>query len=309
MHLCPSCNLEIEEKFKFCPNCGSSLEEVQKEEATQQNLEQLICNACGEENEVDAKFCGSCGANLVGSKTEIRHTQKASPKPVEKVSATIKESKDVSYNRKKQNHKNKHHKLEQANSQVLPKNSSEFATKKIAFVFAGILLFALVILYFAGVFDEPKVTAENFPATNQAPSSGIDLASIDRINQLDAQLKSEPNNFDLVLQLAHLKNDSGFKQDAIELYKKYLTKFPNNADVLVDMGVCYFDLQKYDDAIPLMEKAITVNPRHQIAHMNLGIVNLAKGNVEKSKEWLQKAVNLDPNSEIGKKAKELLTSH
>ncbi|MDP1994604.1 MAG: tetratricopeptide repeat protein, partial [Ignavibacteria bacterium] len=81
----------------------------------------------------------------------------------------------------------------------------------------------------------------------------------------------------------------------------------NNADVLVDMGVCYFDLQKYDEAIPLMEKAIKTNPVHQIAHMNLGIVNLAKGNIEKSKEWLQKAVAIDPNSEIGRKAKQLLT--
>ena len=310
MHFCPSCNVEIDEKFKFCPNCGSSLEEVQQEQVTAgSNIKQVICNACGEENEVDARFCVSCGANLAGAKTEIRQTPKSSPKPVIKISAPNQENKDVSYNRKKQNEKNKNSKREQAVKQVPQKNTSEFDTKKIAIVFAGILLFALVILYFAGVFDEPKVATENFPATNQAPGSGIDLASIDKINQLDAQLKSEPNNFDLVLQLAHLRNDSGFKTEAITLYKKYLEKFPNNADVLVDMGVCYFDLQQYDDAIPLMEKAVNVNPKHQIAHMNLGIVNLAKGNIEKSKEWLQKAVNLDPNSEIGRKAKELLTSH
>ena len=310
MPLCPSCNIEVEEKFKFCPNCGSSLDEVAQEEVVAElNSEQVICNACGEENEVDSRFCISCGANLSGAKTEVRQTQKSSSKPVVKIPAPNKENKDVSYNRKKQNQKNKNSKHEQAVKQVPQKNPSEFDTKKIALVFSGILLFAFVILYFAGVFDEPKVATENFPTTNQTPGSGIDLASIDKINQLDAQLKSEPNNFDLVLQLAHLKNDSGFKLDAIELYKKYLSKFPNNADVLVDMGVCYFDLQKYDDAIPLMEKAVKVNPTHQIAHMNLGIVNLAKGNIEKSKEWLQKAVNLNPNSEIGKKANELLTSH
>lgn len=310
MRFCPSCNIDIEEKFNFCPNCGTSLEENQESEVVEGAvLEQIICNSCGEENEVDARFCISCGANLSGAKIEVRQTQKSSFKPVVKISAPNKENKGVSYNKKKQIQKNKNFRHEQAVKQVPQKNPSEFDTKKIALVFTGILLFALVILYFAGVFDEPKISSENFQPSNQTQGSGIDLASIDRINQLDAQLKSEPNNFDIVLQLAHLKNDSGFKQDAIELYKKYLSKFPNNADVLVDMGVCYFDLQKYDDAIPLMEKAVRVNPKHQIALMNLGIVNLAKGNIEKSKEWLQKAVNLDPNSEIGKKAKELLTSH
>ncbi|MDP3682553.1 MAG: tetratricopeptide repeat protein, partial [Ignavibacteria bacterium] len=192
---------------------------------------------------------------------------------------------------------------------VQPKKAAEFDTKKIAIVFSVILLLALIILYFSGVFDEPKISSENFQPVNQTQGSGIDLASIDRINQIDAQLKSEPNNFELILQLAHLKNDSGFKEDAIKLYKKYLEKFPDNTDVLVDMGVCYFDLKNYDEAIPAMEKAIKINPKHQIANMNLGIVNLAKGNIEKSKEWLQKAVALDPNSEIGRKAKELLTSH
>lgn len=310
MYLCPSCNIEIDEKFKFCPNCGNSLEEVQQEEVfAQSNIEQVICIACGEENIVDAKFCISCGVNLTGAKTEIRQTPRSSSKPVVKTPAPNKENKDVGYNRKKQNQKNKNSRHGQAVKQIPQKNPSEFDTKKIALVFSGILLFALVILFFAGVFDEPKVATENFPSPNQATGSGIDLASIDKINQLDAQLKSKPNNFNIVLQLAHLKNDSGFKQDAIELYKKYLSKFPHNADVLVDMGVCYFDLKNYDEAIPAMEKAIKINPKHQIANMNLGIVNLAKGNIEKSKEWLQKAVNLDPNSEIGRKAKELLTSH
>ena len=306
MVTCPSCNSSIEEKFKFCPNCGNAIEEVQKnEEPVVTDIEYVICKNCGEENVPGLSFCSSCGAKMRDEKTEIHKVHKQISEPV-----SHKKIIDEHVNKKKYQTKNKRQKQEPSVKNSESKKVQDFDTKKIAIVFSGILVFALIILYFSGVFDEPKISSlENFPAANQQQSSGIDLANLDRINQLDAQLKSEPTNFDLMLQLAHLRNDSGFKPEAITLYKKYLEKFPNNADVLVDMGVCYFDLKQYDEAIPLMEKAIEINPVHQIAHMNLGIVNLAKGNTEKSKEWLQKAVDIDPNSEIGRKAKQLLTSH
>lgn len=306
MPICSICKVSLEEKYKFCPNCGNALEEILKnEELVESGIEYVVCRYCGEENEPGLSFCSSCGAKMGNEKIEFHKSHKQILKPV-----SYNKINDGQLNKKKNQAKNKKSKQEPSVKNIELKNVQDFNTKKIAIVFSGIFLFALVILYFSGVFDEPKISSgENFPTANQQQGSGIDLANLDRINQLDAQLKAEPNNFDLVLQLAHLRNDSGFKPEAITLYKKYLEKFPNNADVLVDMGVCYFDLQKYDEAIPLMEKAVKINPVHQIAHMNLGIVNLAKGNIEKSKEWLQKAVDLDPNSEIGKKAKQLLTSH
>jgi tetratricopeptide (TPR) repeat protein len=303
---CPICNASVEEKYKFCPNCGNEIEEVQKnEEPVESELEFVICRYCGEESEPGLSFCPSCGAKMGDGKTVFQKAQKQISKSV-----TQKKINDEQLKKKKHQTKNKKPKQVPSVENNELKNAQDFDTKKIAIAFSLVLVMVFVILYFSGVFDEPKISAlENFPATNQQQSSGIDLSNLDRINQLDTQLKADPNNFDLVLQLAHLRNDSGFKPEAITLYKKYLEKFPNNTDVLVDMGVCYFDLKQYDEAVPLMEKAIKINPIHQIAHLNLGIVNLAKGNIEKSKDWLQKAVDLDPNSEIGKKAKELLTSH
>ncbi|NCQ17433.1 MAG: hypothetical protein COZ80_00620 [Ignavibacteria bacterium CG_4_8_14_3_um_filter_37_9] len=306
---CPSCHANIEEKFKFCPNCGTPFEILKTDEKVESTSEQIICSACGEENERDASFCVSCGVNLGNEKTEVRKTVRVISEPTSSATPQIKTQKRGDYQTRKHPINSKKVKQEYSQKNSKPKNSQDFDTKKIALVFSGILIFALVILFFSGVFDEPKISSENLPGGNLQQNSGIDLASIAKINQLDAQLKAEPENFNLVIQLAHLRNDSGFKEEAIKLYTKYLEKFPQSPDVLVDMGVCYFELQNYDKAIPAMENAIKINPRHQIAHMNLGIVNLAKGNIEKSKEWLQKAVDLDPNSEIGRKAKELLTSH
>lgn len=306
MLTCPACKSNIEEKYKFCPNCGSNLEEVHKvEEPIGVDQKFVFCQYCGEENVTGVNYCSSCGAKIGTERQEINKSDRPVLNQSLPNKAEVKQN-----NKKKHSSKNKKQQQESSVKSNEIKINKDFDTKKIIIAFSLIIVFAFVILYFSGVFDEPKISSvENMPVTGQQQNSGIDLASIDRINQLDAQLKAEPNNFDLVLQLAHLRNDSGFKPEAITLYKKYLEKFPNNADVLVDMGVCYFDLQKYDDAIPLMEKAIKINPTHQIANMNLGIVNLAKGNLEKSKEWLKKAVDIDPNSEVGRKAKQLLTSH
>jgi tetratricopeptide (TPR) repeat protein len=129
------------------------------------------------------------------------------------------------------------------------------------------------------------------------------------INDLETKVKLNPDDYKSLLELAHLKNDSGLFDAAIQNYKTYLDKNPKDADARVDMGVCYFNLQDFPSAIKEMETALKYVPNHQIAHLNLGVVNLSAGNIEKSKEWLKKAYNLNPANEVGKKAEQLLNNH
>ena len=143
------------------------------------------------------------------------------------------------------------------------------------------------------------------PNTN----SGVNLNNMQMINDLEAKIKQNPEDYKSLLELAHLKNDSGLFEAAIQNYKTYLDKNPKDADARVDMGVCYFNLRDYPNAIKEMETALTYVPNHQIAHLNLGVVNLSAGNIEKSKEWLKKAYDLNPTSEVGKKAEQLLNNH
>ena len=129
------------------------------------------------------------------------------------------------------------------------------------------------------------------------------------IEDLEAKIKQNPEDYTSLLQLAHLKNDSGLFEAAIINYKLYLEKNPKDADARVDMGVCYFNLKDFTNAIKEMETSLKYAPNHQIAHLNLGVVNLSAGNLEKSKEWLKKAVGIDPTSEVGTKAQQLLNNH
>jgi uncharacterized membrane protein YvbJ len=295
---CPSCGIKLEQEFNFCPSCGFDLREVPDSEKLEEHdkisapEEIIICDNCGEENKTGNDICTYCGAKFKVAKTEkvIKSTVPAHDnikKPKQKYSISKKSGTKV----------------------AKPGKAKELDTQKLLIILGGVVVIILVILFAAGVFNRAitETLDQNQGTTNQAPS--VDLNNLQRINELEAQIKKNPDDKSAILELAHLRNDSGMYEKAIADYQKYLDKVPSDADARIDMGVCYYNLRNYDEAIKQMEKALKYSPKHQIGYLNLGIVNLAAGNLEKSKEWLQKAVQLDPNTEVGKKAEELLKSH
>lgn len=232
----------------------------------------MTCNSCGYKTEQSFNFCPNCGKNL-------------NPK---KKNSPVKISDD------------------KAEMKSLP-------SKTVYGLIGGGILLAFFILYLSGVFSGPSINnipnqgMNNNQPNNQAPT--VDLNNIQKINDLEAKVKSNPSDHQSLLELAHLKMDSGLFEQAIQNYKEYLSHHPKEADVIVDMAVCYFNLKDYETAISFMKDAIKIEPKHQIAHLNIGVVNLNMGNIQESKEWFQKAVDINPNSDAGKKAQQLLTSH
>jgi RNA polymerase subunit RPABC4/transcription elongation factor Spt4 len=59
---CPYCHAEIKEDAKFCPHCGSNVEEKLKE--IQETKLATHCSNCGTELQEEAKFCASCGQKV-----------------------------------------------------------------------------------------------------------------------------------------------------------------------------------------------------------------------------------------------------
>ena len=232
-----------------------------------------FCSQCGYKFDKEYKFCPECGAKVSGSKNV----------------------KSVDYS---------------SNAKTV--NDGKQLNPKIIYgiLVAGIAVVAIILLT-SGMFDSIPVT--NVPVNqNQQQgnvSSGVNLNNMQMINDLEAKIKLNPEDYQSLLELAHLKNDSGLFEAAIQNYKTYLEKNPKDADARIDMGVCYFNLKDFPNAIKEMETALKYEPNHQIALLNLGVVNLSAGNLEKSKEWLKKAVELDPTSEVGKKAEQLLNNH
>ncbi len=193
------------------------------------------------------------------------------------------------------------------------KNSMKFSTTKIIYLVIFLFILGMVILFGSDTFNSPKaepsVNSGQAQVTDQHVHNGADLSKLKEIKILEEDVASNPENSDQLLKLAHLLNDSGFPEKAIERYKSYLNMKPNEPDVIVDMGVCYYQISDYNSAIETMEGAIKIDPNHQIANFNLGIVNSAAGNHDEALEYWKKAIEINPNSDIGKKAKDLLEKH
>jgi TolA-binding protein len=236
---------------------------------------QKFCSECGYKFEKEYNYCPECGTK-VGSK-KLEKNKKSSTS---------------------------------ASKQNFESGSKNLSPKIIYGILIGGIIIIAVILISSGIMNSPTVTAPVNQTQGQTNvSSGVNLNNMQAINDLEEKVKNNPDDYKSLLELAHLKNDSGLYDAAIINYKTYLDKYPKDADARVDMGVCYFNLKDYTNAIKEMETALKYVPNHQIANLNLGIVNLAAGNVEKSKEWLKKAYNLNPTSEVGQRAEQLLKNH
>ena len=241
-------------------------------------------------------MCSSCGVKLNKAKlatVTVSNNIKASTQTDNQKPRTKKQDKNQNKNRK------------EAPIKVEKKLDNKKILAFIGISFAVVLL----ILIASGVIDLSGSKATPVEVTQQNPDSGIDLGSISKINELKNIVENDPNNASAILDLANLRFDSGFFEDAAKNYEQYLKIDQKNANARIDMAVCYYNLQQFDKAESEILTALKYSPNHQTGLLNLGVIYLAKQNLEKSKEWFNKAVELDPNSEVGKKAKSLLESH
>lgn len=229
------------------------------------------CSECGVEFDGNYKFCPECGTKV----SSITNKDKTIGKQDALKSKTIEHEKQLD-------------------------------PKVIFGIFGGGAIIILMIILTTGVFDSPKV---NPSSISPQTGSGVNLGNVQLINELEEKIKLNPEDHKTLLELAHLKNDSGLFEQAIINYKTYLELHPDDADARIDMGVCYFNLRDYENAKKEMLKALEYSPKHQIGHLNLGVVSLSAGNMAESKEWFRKAIDIDPTTDVAKRAEELLKSH
>jgi tetratricopeptide (TPR) repeat protein len=98
--------------------------------------------------------------------------------------------------------------------------------------------------------------------------------------------------FDAGLQLAQ----QGKYDEAIEQYKKALEKDPEQANILGNMADCYSKMDKNQEALELYQKAIAIKPDDAALYTNLGVILSKLGKNTESQEAFRKAATLNPAS-------------
>ncbi len=89
---------------------------------------------------------------------------------------------------------------------------------------------------------------------------------------LVAQLKSNPNNAEVLAQVGNIYYDGQSFPQAIDYYEKALKVQPNNADVRTDLGTAYWYTGDADKALANFDKSLAIRPNHPGTLFNMGIV-------------------------------------
>ena len=311
---CPNCNGELRWGDKFCGNCGKRIEwsDVEGAQSDRDRLapddterDQLTCATCGTVNKPGTDHCRTCGSDLRDPSKAFADT----------AHGKVKEAKRDQVPTKKE-------------LRPLPLLS----TWKLAVVFAVIVAGAVATDVYVSKENIPEQPVQQEPVQPQStgqqmdvpqPPAAANMAALPQIEDMEKQVRANPDDAGLTLQLANFLSDNRFYDKAITYYQAYLRRKPKDTNARVDMGICYKEIGQYDEATREMKKALEYDPTHLYATFNLGVVALDEGKmymdqgkmdkanamVEESNDWFRKAVALAPTSDVGKRAQQLLSQH
>lgn len=268
---CPHCGAHVSVNDKFCAHCGKKIEtQSSVDDQSRVKTNTVVCSSCGRVNPASEKSCYGCGSPLDVAPTAGE--LKKEPPP---------------------------HKVQPKKKKKIPE------TNYVIGIFAALVLVIAVVEYLRSPTGDTHV---HTPAAQQQTQT-TDPSVLTDIANLEARIKSNPNESDALLQLANKLHDAKFYPRAIETYKQFLALKPDDADARVDLAICYFETGEAPRAVQEIESVVKKHPKHQMALFNLGVIQLSSGNVDESKKWLKKAVDIDPSSPAGQRAQELLHKH
>ncbi len=156
----------------------------------------------------------------------------------------------------------------------------------------------------------PQAGASGGPQAGGAPSGpgGLDLS---RMESLQQQLQSDPQNPDLMLALAHetydiakqVPNPAGSRplwEQARDLYSQYLQlrpEDPNLPNILSDLGVSYQELGENDQALEIFRHVQEIAPTHWQSLFNeVFVLAFKKKDFDEAAKVMEKLKQMQPNN-------------
>ena len=118
-----------------------------------------------------------------------------------------------------------------------------------------------------------------------------------------ATLKTSPDDFSTIVQVANLYYDGRQYSDAVKYYQLALKSQPMNPDVLTDLGTSLWYTGDADGAIAEFQTALKYRPDHPGTLFNLGVVRWQgkldpKGAVQAWEELLRRNPDYPQKQEV-----------
>ena len=174
---------------------------------------------------------------------------------------------------------------------------------------------ALVVGFLGGVAFGVYKSSKGDPVQKSVISqtAGKDQeVSVERAAQIfEAEKRTSETSDDVMawIDLGNLYFDAGNHEKAITAYKKALELNPNNANVMNDLAVMYRRTGQPKKAIETFDKAIKIDPGHETVRFNKGVVLMHELNdLEGTVQAWEELVKLNPQatSPTGQPVKKLV---
>ncbi len=121
------------------------------------------------------------------------------------------------------------------------------------------------------------------------------------------QVKTDPNNPDLLVKIGNTYYDTQQYPTAIDYYQRALKLQPANTNVRTDLATAYWYLGDPDSAIQEFNKALSYEPNKANALFNLGVVQWqGKMDIKSAVATWQKLLATNPSYENKEKVQQLI---
>lgn len=114
------------------------------------------------------------------------------------------------------------------------------------------------------------------------------------LEEIEEELKANPQNIKLRVIYAERLIDEGFLQDAQDEYFDLIKIFPEDPELLFNLGVTYEKQNNIDEAIGAYQLAADMDPQDPDFRYNLGFMYDKKGEVETAIGHYKKTIELNP---------------
>ncbi|GMR04405.1 MAG: hypothetical protein BMS9Abin23_0302 [Thermodesulfobacteriota bacterium] len=127
------------------------------------------------------------------------------------------------------------------------------------------------------------------------------------VADLEAKLRENPDDTDVIQTLADTYFSTKRFDDAIKLYKQLSVINPGDVDLNNEIGLSLYYKGQSEEALKYIDEGIKKNPYHQRIWLTRGfILAYGVGDLKEAAKAWEKARVLDPASNVGKAAADYL---
>ena len=162
-------------------------------------------------------------------------------------------------------------------------------------LFSGIFAISIIFL----IFEFASATEQN---NDELIKSAMNFLKTDQIDEaipiLEKILKTEPNNLNILKNLAVAYTNSKMCHDSIQIYDKILELKPNSPEILYGKAVCFNDLGLPEKALLTLDKIDQKDLNDNGILMTKASSHLILKEFKQSQKYYQTILEKNPDNEL-----------